>query len=34
MGEGREGGAAFMQKRLPAWADVELTTAQTEEEAK
>ena len=22
MGEGREGGAAFMQKRLPAWADV------------
>lgn len=24
MGEGREGGAAFMQKRLPAWADVEL----------
>jgi len=34
MGEGREGGAAFMQKRLPAWADVELATAQTEEEAK
>jgi isohexenylglutaconyl-CoA hydratase len=24
MGEGREGGAAFMQKRLPAWADVQL----------
>ena len=26
MGEGREGGAAFMQKRLPAWADVALAT--------
>jgi isohexenylglutaconyl-CoA hydratase len=26
MGEGREGGAAFMQKRLPAWADVQLET--------
>jgi isohexenylglutaconyl-CoA hydratase len=26
MGEGREGGAAFMQKRLPAWVDVSLET--------
>ncbi|MBQ0732498.1 MAG: enoyl-CoA hydratase/isomerase family protein [Oleispira antarctica] len=26
MGEGREGGAAFMQKRSPAWADVALVS--------
>lgn len=34
MGEGREGGAAFMQKRLPAWADVELASTQIKEETK
>ncbi len=34
MGEGREGGAAFMQKRLPAWADVELATTKILEETK
>ncbi|MGK0406083.1 MAG: isohexenylglutaconyl-CoA hydratase [Oleispira sp.] len=28
MGEGREGGAAFMQKRLPAWADAAATIAE------
>lgn len=31
MGEGREGGAAFMQKRLPAWADVESVKTILEE---
>jgi isohexenylglutaconyl-CoA hydratase len=30
MGEGREGGAAFMQKRLPAWADVFLSESATQ----
>ncbi|MEH6450262.1 MAG: enoyl-CoA hydratase/isomerase family protein [Oleispira sp.] len=32
MGEGREGGAAFMQKRLPAWADVSSTPEQAAKE--
>jgi isohexenylglutaconyl-CoA hydratase len=32
MGEGREGGAAFMQKRLPAWADTDSATAQVAKE--
>ena len=30
MGEGREGGAAFMQKRLPAWADVSTSNKEKE----
>jgi isohexenylglutaconyl-CoA hydratase len=30
MGEGREGGAAFMQKRLPAWADIAASTTAEE----
>jgi isohexenylglutaconyl-CoA hydratase len=32
MGEGREGGAAFMQKRLPAWSDVSSTPEQAAKE--